>query len=580
MPAPVPNTVLRNGVYQFKKRIPQHLREHPIFAGKEFYQRSLGTADRSVAIRKMSAMLTEFEQLCARAERKAASVNGVIRTAPRRASEITDDLLAYLARQHRDLIVRDDAATRRMAGREGPDSLTADYLDFRDQFLNSDVTTRYEAIKRRDISVVRPSAVAALTREGVENAEHHPRMLELCDLLIEAELDAAAAIKIQIERGELEPEPVIEKLRRAPKLHPQKGGTSLETVKGKYFAVATCSEDWRKKVERAVQSFTASQGELSVERINRKHVTDWVQEMLQAPAYATQKGDKADRRVSPTTVRDGSLAAFKRLLTHAVDCALIDANPASNVRVPSGRISGKRRRPFEIGELEALFRLPVFTGCAGPERINSDGSHLLDDHRYWAPLIALYTGARASEIAQIRINHIGIESDVRFVRIAIDANDDESSLKTAAAFRKVPIHDKLIELGFWEYVERRKRAGGERLFAKWERATNGRYSDSRSQRNFNEKLCTLIRSHDPKPTFHSFRHNVKSALAAASVTPQLQNFLIGHEQAGQDKNYVHEPPLDRLNAAMQALDYPGLDLSHLLPDQRKARARARVKAKS
>lgn len=69
-------------------------------------------------------------------------------------------------------------------------------------------------------------------------------------------------------------------------------------------------------------------------------------------------------------------------------------------------------------------------------------------------MLAVHTGARLRELYQLR------KEDVRFDPEAgihyLDINNDGDtgkSLKTKSSKRKIPIHDKLIELGFLNYVK-------------------------------------------------------------------------------------------------------------------------------
>ena len=54
---------------------------------------------------------------------------------------------------------------------------------------------------------------------------------------------------------------------------------------------------------------------------------------------------------------------------------------------------------FTVDQLQVLFDSPVFT--AGARAIGGRG-----DRAFWAPLIALYTGARLNEIVSLRTNGI------------------------------------------------------------------------------------------------------------------------------------------------------------------------------
>ena len=62
---------------------------------------------------------------------------------------------------------------------------------------------------------------------------------------------------------------------------------------------------------------------------------------------------------------------------------------------------------------------------------------------YWAPLIALFTGARMSEILQLEnqdIKKTKGEWVMRFDDMTPGSKDDQKRLKQKASRREVPIH--------------------------------------------------------------------------------------------------------------------------------------------
>ena len=67
--------------------------------------------------------------------------------------------------------------------------------------------------------------------------------------------------------------------------------------------------------------------------------------------------------------------------------------------------------------------------------------------RYWTPLIMLFSGMRPAEISQLRKEHIIKIDNIYCIKL-----DDSIDLKTDYSSRIIPIHQKLIELGFLDYV--------------------------------------------------------------------------------------------------------------------------------
>ena len=91
------------------------------------------------------------------------------------------------------------------------------------------------------------------------------------------------------------------------------------------------------------------------------------------------------------------------------------------------------------------------------------GHDRIRDHRYWLPLIMLFSGARPAEIAQL------LTDDVRkvhghWVMHITSEGSKEKSVKTRGSMRVVPLHSELGRLGFTEYCEEMRRRGEQRCF--------------------------------------------------------------------------------------------------------------------
>lgn len=88
-------------------------------------------------------------------------------------------------------------------------------------------------------------------------------------------------------------------------------------------------------------------------------------------------------------------------------------------------------------------------------------------HRYWLPLVALYTGARPRELCQINPQvDCGLHEGIPFFLISEKTAADDGVVKTVKTGeeRWVPIHPELVRLGFLNYVDKVKEQGARRLF--------------------------------------------------------------------------------------------------------------------
>jgi integrase len=155
-----------------------------------------------------------------------------------------------------------------------------------------------------------------------------------------------------------------------------------------------------------------------------------------------------------------------------------------------------RRAPFNAADLAQVFGSEVYKSRKLP-------------HSFWPALIALFTGARVNEIAQLYMDDI-VQDDPqhperwRFqIRIGRDRKDQR--LKNKFANRSIPMHPRLIELGFLDYLNDVRAEGFDRLFPslRWTQAAG--YGDTVSDM-FSKFLREKVKITDKDKVFHSFRH--------------------------------------------------------------------------
>ena len=192
-------------------------------------------------------------------------------------------------------------------------------------------------------------------------------------------------------------------------------------------------------------------------------------------------------------------------------------------------------------------------------------------HCFWLPHVGLFTGARVNEICQLNPQvDIFQDSDSGSWCLGItEATESDSRIRKSVKShdsRTVPIHKKLIELGFLEYVSRVKAAGAKLLFPNWKPIN--RRASGEAEKWFRQLLReTKLRDTTPKATIlgmHTFRHTLLTY--GAVQKPPLSLFCItGHVQGaspivatGSGKGYLTYSllsPLQDRAALLDQLDY-------------------------
>ena len=232
------------------------------------------------------------------------------------------------------------------------------------------------------------------------------------------------------------------------------------------------------------------------------------------------------------------------------DRRLPTAKQAMVSRADRHRLSEKANPAFTAAQLRELFH---------PENYKPDLAH-----HFWPPLIALFTGARRREIAQLLIEDIEMVDDIAAISINI-LGDEDKSLKTRAARRMIPIHPVLLDLGLLEYVEDVKALDlGPELFPAIGANIYGEKGNALGQawRRHRE-------NHDMagsrQPTFHSFRPTALQVLKKNGVEFEMRCQLAGHEMDHVSVGYDPNPfSVQQLwERGIPKLTYPTLDLTPL-----------------
>ncbi len=237
------------------------------------------------------------------------------------------------------------------------------------------------------------------------------------------------------------------------------------------------------------------------------------------------------------------------------------------------KVKGKNPRPpFETDALNKILGSPLFTGFKADGEEHLPGNVHADDWRRWIPLVTMFTGARAGEVAQLRVRDVHMERGVWFVHMKEDAKAG-LQVKNRKS-RAVPVHSRLEAIGFIAFVERRREAAGgddAQLFP--ELVKNGREQIGAGPSIWFRDYLVAIGVKDNTVQggdgfgLHSFRHTLADRLRSeAELLDNEAAIFFGHDQASTTAGYGRIPQgtVKKLTGWLKAVTWEGVDFSPLL----------------
>ena len=222
------------------------------------------------------------------------------------------------------------------------------------------------------------------------------------------------------------------------------------------------------------------------------------------------------------------------LFTYAIQETYTDFNPFTALKPKQPTRPQDERKIFTNEEIAALF---------SPNNLKYDHRK---PSRYWIPLIAAYTGMRLEEICQLETTDIQHLDGIPCISI----NDTGGKqLKNQTAARLVPIHTRLIRLGFIDFASQQQG----RLFPELTKINGKRgHSFSKWFARYRKQCGITGRG----KTFHSFRHTVATLFKRADIEETKAAAILGHTINGETYGrYGKEYRPEQLRAVIEVISY-------------------------
>lgn len=302
------------------------------------------------------------------------------------------------------------------------------------------------SLRTKDAAVARQKALALSL--AVEAITVNPKFLSNPTLgdfahLLRSDADIRKKITIDLERGTLAVDTLEEadaakcllssmvearkqlaevKVAKVIEVLPKsRAGITLKQAAEEYLSERRSilkDTTWRKQ-RGVLEAFIDSQGDRDLGMIESNHVGAYKKELL-----------AADRM--PTSIND-HISIINGFFDYCISNKLINmVNPAAGLFIKGANKKIVSYQPFTVEELSRIFNPAVYR------------KKMVMPDCYWGPLIALYTGARAEEIASLGRDDVYQLLGIWVFHIR--------GGKTVNAQRIVPVHNVLIELGWLQYI--------------------------------------------------------------------------------------------------------------------------------
>ena len=505
--------IRRDGRYSTRKVIPLDLQAH---YGRREIVRALGTAD-PVRAKKAHLLMwqmleTEFEETrqelaggpTPSASEEAETPTPIADISPTVVSLVKIDSL----REERDRAAKDGTLAAFMRNQR-------DTLAMTQAMLDGEVTATKDY---RELEGIRNALRAFLTGDN------------------SFAIAAARKARTAVDDTQVKPTATAGK------------SDSLISVVDRWAAENKPGDRTVKRTQNIVGRFEAVNGKLAVQAVTKHHVLAFKDALI-------------GQGQSPANI-NVMIPMLGTVFNYAADkLHLIQTNPAAKVRVTDKRRAKEKRRAFEIEEINAIFASPVYSNGLRPTAGGGEAS-------YWLPLLALYTGARQTELGQLHPDDVaeesykdgdGKEHSAWVIRIVENAERNQH-VKNEGSERRVPIHADLIALGFLKVAQAAKAKRRARIFPAIIPNSTGELMGNWSKwfGRYRRKKCGLTSKDTP---FHSFRHSFKHFARLSHIPNDVHNEFTGHETGDVADAYGGlSYPLAPLVEGMKLYRVPGLKL--------------------
>ena len=270
--------------------------------------------------------------------------------------------------------------------------------------------------------------------------------------------------------------------------------------------------------------------------------------------------NKDYRRISPVTVHK-IIIRINTVFNYAVANGYLVSNPASQIQVFTPKQTEPTRLPFTTGELNKIFSAKLYR-----ENSKKMDKSRIQDCRILI-LLGFFTGGRMEELARLTTDDIGCENGIYYIYIHGE-RDTNKRVKNISSIRRIPLHSKLLELGFGDYYREMLSSGHKKFFPSLYRSKEIRGKITHYFSKWFGLFLDGLGITEKTKSFHSFRHTMKRLLRDAGIEKSVCDAYQGHSMSDIASTYGRDEynmgySLAFLKEQIERIDYSQIDFRYV-----------------
>ncbi|WP_127111710.1 DUF6538 domain-containing protein [Shimia sediminis] len=490
----------RDGRYFARLTVPEHLRK---VVGKREFREPLGP-DRREALKLLHGAVAKIQHEIAQAERQigVGQAQAVSVRYPLTPAQIAQS--HYMQRLAFDDELRNDP---RYAAVGIDDLLVSRYREA--------VAGRADDV---ELGALVGAQIERFRAAGNLDAEAgSPEWREIARAVCHAELESLARA-VERDEGDFSGTPSSPIIRdtQPPENAPEP--VSLKKLWADYIesrVQAGFMRDKGKRLRPVAESLRKFLKHDDARRVTKKDLLAWRDHLMKS--------------LSAKTVNDIYLSGVRSLFAWATDNDRIPENVAANVKQPKPKKVYGRERGYTDPEARKVLKASRNYQPKADEFGRVRESDKMANMKRWVPIICAFTGARVSEITQLRKEDIRKADGQWVARITPDAGTVK-----AGGYRDVPLHPQIVDEGFLEFVK--------------DAAIGPLFHNSTEPEKFqraavivSNKLSDWLRESELTPTGlqpnHAWRHRLKTQCRELGISDRVVDAIQGHAGKTAGDNY-------------------------------------------